>query len=64
MTVNVIFKIAAVSILISVLNQVLKHSGRDDQAFLTSLAGLILVLMWIVPYIYELFQTIQQLFAL
>ena len=64
MTVNVIFKIAAVGILISVLNQVLKHSCRDDQAFLTSLAGLILVLMWIVPYIYELFQTIQQLFAL
>ena len=64
MTVNVIFKIAAVGILISVLNQVLKHSGRDDQAFLTSLAGLILVLMWIIPYIYELFQTIQRLFAL
>ena len=64
MTVNVIFKIAAVGILISVLNQILKHSGRDDQAFLTSLAGLILVLMWIVPNIYELFQTIQQLFAL
>ena len=52
MTVNVIFKIAAVGILISVLNQILKHSGRDDQAFLTSLAGLILVLMWIIPYIY------------
>lgn len=64
MTVNVIFKIAAVGILISVLNQILKHSGRDDQAFLTSLAGLILVLMWIISYIYELFQTIQQLFAL
>ena len=64
MTVNVIFKIAAVGILISVLNQILKHSGREDQAFLTSLAGLILVLMWIIPYIYELFQTIQQLFAL
>ena len=64
MTVNVIFKIAAVGILISVLNQILKHSGRDDQAFLTSLAGLILVLMWIIPYIYELFQTIQQLFKL
>ena len=64
MTVNVIFKIAAVGILISVLNQILKHSGRDDQAFLTSLAGLILVLMWIIPYIYELFQTIQRLFAL
>ena len=64
MTVNVIFKIAAVGILISVLNQILKHAGTDDQAFLTSLAGLILVLMWIIPYIYELFQTIQQLFAL
>ena len=64
MTVNVIFKIAAVGILISVLNQILEHSGRDDQAFLTSLAGLILVLMWIIPDIYELFQTIQQLFAL
>ena len=64
MTVNVIFKIAAVGILISVLNQVLKHSGRDDQAFLTSLAGLILVLMWIVPYIYELFVDIQKLFVL
>jgi stage III sporulation protein AC len=64
MTVNVIFKIAAVGILVSILSQVLKHSGRDEQAFLTSLAGLILVLMWIVPYIYELFQTIQTLFAL
>ena len=64
MTVSILFKIAAVGILITVLNQVLKHSGRDDQAFLTSLAGLILVLMWIIPYIYELFQTIQQLFAL
>lgn len=64
MTVSVIFKIAAVGILVSILNQVLKHSGRDEQAFLTSLAGLILVLMWIVPYIYELFQTIQTLFSL
>ena len=64
MGVNLIFKIAAVGILVSVLGQVLKHSGREEQAFLTSLAGLILVLMWIIPYIYELFQTIQQLFAL
>ena len=64
MGVNLIFKIAAVGILVSVMCQVLKHSGREDQAFLTSLAGLILVLFWIVPYIYELFQNIQQLFAL
>lgn len=59
-----IFKIAAVGILVTVLGQVLKHSGREEQAFLTSLAGLIMVLFWIVPYIYELFETIQALFIL
>ena len=64
MTVNLIFKIAAVGILVSVISQVLKHSGREEHAFLTSLAGLILVLFWIVPYIYELFETIKQLFSL
>lgn len=64
MTINLIFKIAAVGILVSVLGQVLKHSGRDEQAFLVSLAGLVLVLLWVVPYILELFETIQSLFAL
>ncbi|MDE6314511.1 MAG: stage III sporulation protein AC [Lachnospiraceae bacterium] len=64
MSVNIIFKIAAVGILVSVLGQVLKHSGREEQAFLTSLAGLILVLFWIVPYIYELFETIKELFLI
>lgn len=64
MSVNLIFKIAAVGILVSVLSQVLKHSGREEQAFLTSLAGLLLVLFWIIPYIYELFQSIQKLFTL
>ena len=64
MGVNLIFKIAAVGILVSVVCQVLKHSGREEQAFLTSLAGLILVLFWMVPYIYELFETIKDLFAL
>ena len=64
MSINLIFKIAAVGILVSVLGQVLKHSGREEQAFLTSLAGLILVLFWIVPYIYELFSSIRQLFSL
>ena len=62
MTINLLFKIAAVGILVSVLGQVLKHSGREEQAFLVSLAGLILVLLWVVPYIQELFQTIEQLF--
>ena len=64
MGVNLIFKIAAVGILVSVMCQGLKHSGREDQAFLTSLAGLILVLFWIVPYIYDLFETIKNLFSL
>ncbi len=64
MGVNLIFKIAAVGILVSVMCQVLKHSGREDQAFLTSLAGLILVLFWIVPYIYDLCETIKNLFSL
>ena len=64
MEINLIFKIAAVGIIVSVVGQILKHSGRDEQAFLTSLAGLIFVLMWIVPYIYELFQTIETLFSL
>ena len=64
MSVNLIFKIAAVGILVSVLCQVLKHSGREEQAFLTSLAGLILVLLWMIPYIYELFDTIKNLFTL
>ena len=56
MEVTIIFKIAAVGILVSVLSQVLKHSGRDEQAFI--------VLFWIVPYIYELFQDIQKLFVI
>ena len=62
MNINLIFKIAAVGILVSILSQ--RHSGREEQAFLTSLAGLILVLSWVLPYIYDLFQSIRQLFML
>lgn len=64
MDINLIFKIAAVGILVSVVSQVLKHSGRDELAFLTSLAGLVLVLFWIVPYISELFEAIKTMFSL
>ncbi len=64
MSETLLFKIAAVGILVSVLCQVLKHSGREEQAFLTSLAGLLLVLFWIIPYVYELFETMQKLFTL
>ncbi|QNM05964.1 stage III sporulation protein AC [Qiania dongpingensis] len=64
MTVSLIFKIAAVGVLVSVICQVLKHSGREEHAFLTSLAGLLLVLYWLVPYIYDLFESIKALFSL
>ena len=61
MDVNLIFKIAAVG---TIIQQVLKQSGRDEQAFLVSLSGLILVLFWLIPYISELFDSIRNLFAL
>mgnify|MGYP002802362299 CR=1 FL=1 len=64
MEVGIIFKIGAVGILVSVLCQVLKHSGREEQAFLTSLAGLIVVLFGRLPYIYALFEIIRRLFSL
>ena len=64
MEVSLLFKIGAVGILVSILCQILKHSGRDEQAFLVSLAGLLMVLFWVLPYIYDLFMTIQDLFAL
>ena len=64
MNINLIFRIAAVGILVSILSQVLKHSGREEQAFLASLAGLVVVLFWVLPYIYELFETIKKLFLL
>ena len=64
MSVTIIFKIAAVGIVITVLGQVLKHSGREEQAFLGSLAGLIMGLFWIIPYIRELFDVMEQLFSI
>ena len=64
MTIQLIFKIAAVGIVVAVLSQILKHSGREEQAFLISLAGLIIVLFWIVPCISELFSTMETLFEL
>ena len=63
-TIQLIFKIGAVGIIVSLLNQVLKHSGREDQAFMVSLAGLIIVLSWVVPYIYQLFSDINSLFSI
>ncbi|MBQ7916675.1 MAG: stage III sporulation protein AC [Firmicutes bacterium] len=64
MDVSIIFKIAAVGIIVAVLNQVLSRAGRDEQAMMTTLAGLVVVLFWVVQYIGELFEMIQQLFGL
>ena len=64
MSVTIIFKIAAVGSVITALGQVLKLSGREEQAFLVSLAGLIMVLFWIIPYIRELFDVMEQLFSI
>ena len=73
MEVSIIFKIAAVGIVVSILNQILKHNGRDalnhkatndTVEALTALAGLLIVIYWILPYILELFTTMKKLFEL
>ena len=64
MDVDLIFKIAAIGILVSVLNQVLSRSGRDEQATMTTLAGLVVVLMMVVQEISELFDLVKDLFDL
>lgn len=64
MDVDLIFKIAAIGIIVAVLNQVLIRSGREEQAMLTTLAGLIVVLSIIVIKISELFETVKTVFGL
>lgn len=62
MDIDLIFKIAAVGIIVSVLNQVLTRSGRDEQATMTTLAGLVVVLMIVAQKISELFDLVKTLF--
>ena len=64
MDVDFIFRIAAIGILVAVLNQVLARSGREEQAMLTTLAGLVVVLMMVVQKISDLFQMVKGLFGL
>ena len=64
MDVDLIFKIAAIGIVVAVLNQVLIRSGREEQAMMTTLAGLVVVLMILVQKISELFELIKSLFSL
>lgn len=62
MDIDLIFKIAAVGIVVSILNQVLSRSGREEQATMTSLAGLVVVLMIVVQEIAKLFDLVKSLF--
>lgn len=64
MEIEIVFRIAAVGILVAVLNQVLIRAGREEQAMMTTLAGLVVVLYWVVEYINTLFETVQTLFQL
>ena len=64
MDVDLIFKIAAIGILVAVLNLVLVRSGREEQAMMTTLAGLVVVLMMLLQQISDLFDMIKTLFAL
>ena len=64
MEVDLIFKIAAIGILVAVLNQVLSRAGRDEQAMMTNLTGLVVVLMMVVKEIARLFELVKTLFAL
>ena len=64
MDVDFIFKIAAIGIIVTVLNLVLIRSGREEQAMLTTLAGLVVVLLMIVNAVAELFTTVKELFGL
>ena len=62
MEIDLIFKIAAVGIIVSILNQVLSRTGRDGQATMTTLAGLVVVLMIVAQKIYDLFDLVKTLF--
>lgn len=64
MDVDLIFKIAAIGILVAVLNQLLVRSGREEQAMMTTLAGLVVVMMMLVRQISDLFQLVKSLFGL
>ena len=62
MEIDLIFKIAAIGIIVSILNQVLSRSGREEQATMTSLAGLVVVLMMLTQKIADLFDLVKNLF--
>ena len=64
MDISIVFRIAAVGVLVAVLNQVLLRAGREEQAMLTTLAGLVVVLFWVIQYVSTLFETMETMFRL
>ena len=64
MEIDLIFKIAAIGIIVSILNQVLTRSGREEQATMTTLTGLVVVLMMVAQKIFDLFELVKRLFDL
>lgn len=64
MDIDMIFKIAAIGIIVAILNQLLIRSGREEQALLTTIAGLIVALMMVITQISDLFETIKSVFGL
>ena len=62
MDISIIFRIAAVGVLVAVLNQVLLRAGREEQAMLTTLAGLVVVLFWVIQYVSTRFETMETMF--
>ena len=62
MDISIVFRIAAVGVLVAVLNQVLLRAGREEQAMLTTLAGLVVVLFWVLQYVSTLFETMETMF--
>ncbi|WP_026487549.1 stage III sporulation protein AC [Caldanaerobius polysaccharolyticus] len=64
MNIDLIFKIAAIGILVSVLNMILTHSGREEQAMMVTLAGIVVVLMMVISLINQLFTTVKSIFNL
>ncbi|MBQ6067802.1 MAG: stage III sporulation protein AC [Clostridia bacterium] len=64
MDIEIIFKVAAVGLIVAVLNQLLSRSGREEYTMITTLAGLIIVLMMVIPYISTLFGYVRSVFDL
>ncbi|MDD3368417.1 MAG: stage III sporulation protein AC [Lachnospiraceae bacterium] len=64
MEITIIFKIAAVGLLITLLNQLLKTTGREDHTFFVSLAGFVLIVTWMIPYLTDFFAAMKTMFSM